>query len=141
MLPRESIEDMCICFTKIINDLKSLWKTYINEEKVRLQCLLRSKLGPKVTTIEEAHDLKTLKLDDPIRILLIHEIHLQEGNEEHAPQQGLALKSNDIEMSSEESENEEDESVAMVAKGFQKIFEKYPKFMGIWKGSTSKRND
>ena len=49
--------------------------------------------------IEEAQDLKTLKLDFLVRKLLTHQIHLQEENEEHGPQQGPALKSNDIEMS------------------------------------------
>jgi len=35
MLPRESIKDIYMRFTKIINNLKSLGKTYTNEEMVR----------------------------------------------------------------------------------------------------------
>ena len=60
-------------------------------------------------TIEEDQDLKTLKLDDLVRKFLTHELHLQEENKEHAPQQRLALKSNDIKMPHEESKNDEDE--------------------------------
>ena len=30
--------------------------------------------------------------------------------------------------------------MVMIAKGFKKIFQKHPKFKGIWKGSLSKRN-
>jgi len=50
---------------EIINNLKSLGKTYLNEEMVKklLQCLPRSKPAHKFTTIEEAQDLKTLKLN------------------------------------------------------------------------------
>ena len=45
--------------------------------------------------IEEAQDLKILKLDDLVGKLLTHKIHLKGETEEHAPQQRLALKSND----------------------------------------------
>ena len=53
-------------FTDITNNLKSLGKTYTNEEMVRkiLRCLPKNKWGPKVTAIEEAQNLKTLALDD-----------------------------------------------------------------------------
>ena len=52
----ESIKNMFTRFTNITNNLKSLGKTYSNEEKVRkiLRCLPKNKWGPKVTTIEEA---------------------------------------------------------------------------------------
>jgi len=51
--------------------------------------------------------LKTLKLDDLVGKLIIHEIHLQDETKELAPQQRLALKSNDIEMELNESKNDE----------------------------------
>ena len=51
------------------------------------------------------------------------------------------MKSTDIEMQLEESKNDEDESLAIIAKGFKMMFQKNPKFKGIWKGSTSKRNE
>jgi len=71
----------------ITNNLKSLGKMYINEEMVRkiLRCLPKNKWGPKVTTIEEAQDLKTLALDDLLGKFLTHEIHLKEDKEEVQP--------------------------------------------------------
>ena len=56
----ESIKDMFTRFTNITNNLKSLGKSYSNEEMVRkiLRCLSKNKWGPKVTAIEEAQDLK-----------------------------------------------------------------------------------
>ena len=66
MQPDETIKEMFTRFTDITNNLKSLGKTYNNEEMVRkiLRCLPKNKWGPKVTAIEEAQNLKTLPLDD-----------------------------------------------------------------------------
>ena len=49
--------------------LSSLGKTYSNVEKLRKisRCLLQSKLGPKITAIEEVQDLWTLLLDDLLK--------------------------------------------------------------------------
>ena len=84
MQPDETIKEMFTRFTDITNNLKSLGKTYTNEEMVRkiLRCLPKSKWGPKVTAIEEAQNLKTLALDDLLGKLLTHEIHLKEDEEE-----------------------------------------------------------
>ena len=56
MQPDETIKEMFTRLTDITNNLKSLGKTYTNEEMVRksLKCLPKSKWGPKVTVIEEA---------------------------------------------------------------------------------------
>ena len=64
MQPGETIKEMFTRFTDITNNLKSLDKTYTNEEMVRkiLRGLPKSKWGPKVTAIKEAQDLKTLGL-------------------------------------------------------------------------------
>jgi len=48
--------------------------------------------------IDEAQDLKTFKLGDVVRKLLIYEIHLPKKTEKQIPQQGLLLKSGDIEV-------------------------------------------
>ena len=84
MQPDETIKEMFTCFTDITNNLKSLGKTYTNEEMVRkiLIYLPKSIWGSKVTAIEEAQDLKTLGLDDLLGKLLTHEIHLKEDEEE-----------------------------------------------------------
>ena len=41
----------------------------------------------------------------------------------------------------EESKKGKDESVAMIVKGFKRMFQKHLEFKGIGKGSTSRRND
>jgi len=40
----------------------------------------------------------------------------------------------------DKSENNEDDSLAMIAKGFKKMFRKHLEFKRIWKGSSSRRN-
>ena len=82
--PDETIKKMVTRFTHKANNLQLLAKIYTNEETVRkiLSCLPKNKWGPKVTAIEGAQVLKTLALDDLLRILLTHEIHLKEDKEE-----------------------------------------------------------
>ena len=84
MHPGETIKEMFIRFTNIANNLKSFGKTFTNEEMVRkiLRSLPKNKWGPKVTTIEEAQNLKTLALDSLLGKLLTQEIHLKEDEEE-----------------------------------------------------------
>jgi len=50
---------------------------------------------------------ETFMLDYLVRKPPTHEIHLQEEKKEPAPQQGVALKPNDIEMKLDKSENDE----------------------------------
>ena len=84
MQPNETIKEMFIRLTDITNDLKLLSKTYTNEKMVSkiLLCLPKNKWGPTVIAIEEAQNLKTLALDDVLRILPTDEIHLKEDEEE-----------------------------------------------------------
>ena len=98
----ESIKDLFTRFTDITNNLKFLGKTYTNEEMVRkiLRCLPKNKWGPKVTTIEEAQDLKKVKLDD---LLLTHKIHLKE-DEGDSSKKGIALKASKEDCSLDEEE-------------------------------------
>ena len=56
---------------------------------------------------------------------------MQEETKKHAPLQGLALMSNDIEIQPDKSKNDEDELSALIAKGFTKMFCKHPKFKRI----------
>jgi len=94
MQPEETIKEMFARFTDITNKLKSLGKTYTNEEMVRkiLRCLPKSKWGPKVTAIEDAQDLRSLALNDLLGKLLIHKIHLKEDEEEAQPKRRVAFK-------------------------------------------------
>ena len=96
MQPDETTNDIFIRFTDITNNLKSLGKTYTNEEMVRkiLRCLPKNKWGPKVTAIEECQNLKKLALDYLLRKLLTHEIRLKEDEEEKEsqPKKRVAFK-------------------------------------------------
>jgi len=113
----KTIKEMFTRFTNIINNLKSLGKTYTNEEIVRkiLQCLPKSKWGPKVTAIEEAQDLKILALVDLLEKLLTHEIHLKEEEEEAQPKRRMAFKTTNEEPhpSKDESSESDEDSMAL----------------------------
>ena len=75
-----------------------------------------NKWGPKVTAIEEAQDLKTLALDDLLRKLFTHEIHLEEDEDEAQPKRGIIFKSNEeLQSSKDESTESEEDSIAMIA--------------------------
>ncbi|GAV90671.1 UBN2 domain-containing protein, partial [Cephalotus follicularis] len=118
MHDNESISDMFIRFTTIINSLKNLGKSYSNQELVRkiLRCLPKS-WTPKVTTIEEAKDLSTLPLEQLLGSLMTHETTMK--NHEHVEvkkKKSIALK-----VSKEESESDEDGDVALITSQFKKF--------------------
>jgi len=109
-----------------------------------LRYLPKNKWRPKVTAIEEAQDLKTLALDDLLGKLLTHEVHRKEDEEEIQPKKGVAFKTTSKEhYSSKDNSSEEDEdSMAMIAQGLKKIFKSKifdPKKFHK-KGSFSKKN-
>lgn len=70
----ESIDEMFVRLTTIINGLKFLGKTYPNLDKVRkqLRCLPKA-WRPKVIAIEEAETLATLGIDLLHGSLNVHE--------------------------------------------------------------------
>ena len=142
----ESIKDMFTRFTDITNNLKSLGKTYTNEEMVRkiLRCLPKSKWGPKVTAIEEAQDLKKLELDDLLGKLLTHEIHLKEDDGESS-KKGIALKAIQEDCTSEEEEpnGNDDEAFSLIVRGLNKmgLKKKFNQRGFNSKGPSLKRNE
>ena len=130
----ESNKEMFTHFTDITNNLKSLGKSYINEEMVKkiLRCLPKSRWGPKVTALEEAQNLKTLALDDLLGKLITHEIHLKEDEEVVQIKKGVAFKTanEDLMSSEDESGKEDEDSMEMIARGLMKILKSkrfYPK--------------
>ena len=78
----EFISEMFTRFTDIINNMKSLGKTYPHHEIVRniLECLPKE-WKSKVTTIQELKNLKTLALDDLMGSLITYEMELKEEEE------------------------------------------------------------
>jgi len=123
MQSNESIKDMFTRFTDISNS-QSLSKTYTNEEVVRkiLRCLPKNKLGPKVTAVEEAQDLKKLELDDLLGKLLTHEIHLKK-DEGESSKKGIALKVTQEDSTSEEEEtnDNDEEAFSLIIRGLNKM--------------------
>ena len=150
MQPDETIKEMFTRFTDIMNNLKSLGKTYTNEELVWkiLRCLPKKKWGPKVTAIEEAQNLKTLALDDVLGKLLMYEIHDKEDEEEkgtHQFKKEVAFKTGgeDVISSEEESSEEDEDTTVTIAKGLKKMFRSMnfdPKKF-YKKGSSSSKNE
>ena len=124
MQSHESVKDMFTCFAEITNNLRYLSKTYSNEQMLRkmLHCLLRDNQDPKVTTFEEAQDLKKVEMDDILGKLLIHEIHLKE-NEGESPKRGIALKftKEDYTSNEEEANNHDEEAFSLIVRGPNKM--------------------
>ena len=79
-----------------------------------MRCLPRSKWGPKVTTVEEAQDLRVLSLDDLLGKLTTHELTLYDDGESYVTpsMKNLALKAKKHQESSSENEESDDEEDA-----------------------------
>ena len=78
MEPSETISDMYTRFTNIINNLKSLGKTYTNQELVnKILRSLPSMWDAKSTAIQEAKDLETLPLEQLVGSLMTYEMNLK----------------------------------------------------------------
>jgi hypothetical protein len=79
MIEDENIDEMYSRFTSIVNELRSLGKTYSTHDRIRkiLRCL-PTQWRPMVTAITQAKDLNTLALEDLIGSLKAHETLLQE---------------------------------------------------------------
>jgi hypothetical protein len=130
MKPDETITEMHTRFIHIINNLKSLEKTYSNGDMVRK--LLRSlpiSWKPKVTAIQEAKDLKTLPLEELVGSLLSYEIELQAYEEEDKKisRKSIALKSA-MKDDSSDSESMDEEEFGLLSRRFKKFFRKKSSF-------------
>ncbi|XP_050233152.1 uncharacterized protein LOC126681649 [Mercurialis annua] len=125
--PNESVTDTTNRLLSIITNLKKLGKHYtlgeINGKIIRSLPLLDWQ--PKITAIEEAHDLKKLRTDELIGNLLLHEMtYMKEIQELKKVQEektkGIALKAKTIESNVEEELNacveEDDEEMVLLSK-------------------------
>ncbi|GAV83332.1 UBN2 domain-containing protein, partial [Cephalotus follicularis] len=116
----ECISDMFARFTTIVNSLKNLGKNYSNQELARkiLKCLPRS-LTPKVTTIKEAKDLSTLRLEQLLGSLMTHEMTMKSHEHvETRKKKPIALK-----VSKKDCENDGDGDMALITSQFKKFLE------------------
>ena len=106
----ENIDEMYSRFTSIVNELRSLGKTYTTHDRIRkiLRCL-PSTWRPMVTAITQAKDLNSLALEDLIGSLKAHETLLQDDKTSRKGKM-VALKASQSEQEdaitqSEESKN------------------------------------
>ena len=78
MKNNETVVEMITRFTKIVNGLEALGKTYKESENVmKILRSLPSKWHTKVTAIQEAKDLTKLPIEDLIGSLMAYEINLE----------------------------------------------------------------
>lgn len=113
-------------FTHITNNLKSLGKTYNNEEMIRkiLRYLPKNKRGPKVTAIEEAQDLRKLALDDLLRKILTRELSFLDEDDYPPSMKNIALKAKQEQEDSSDNEDGDEDEVypfALIIRGLSNV--------------------
>ncbi|CAH9091210.1 unnamed protein product [Cuscuta epithymum] len=109
MKHNESIRDMIIRSTNIINELSTLGNEILVEDHVRkVMTSLPSTWKPKTTAIEKTKNLSTLTLEDLMGSLMVYELGLQEKQdaENVRKERGISLKEREEEYSESESEDE-----------------------------------
>ena len=126
----ETITGMFICFTKIVNNLKNLGKSYTNSELSRkiLQSLPQT-WEAKVTAIQEAKDLSTIKLEELLGSLLTHELILNQHLEEESKRKktiGLKIVIQEEKVDNS-SEDESETDVALLARKIRQFIKKKKK--------------
>jgi len=124
MLEDESIQDYHLNILDIANSFESLGEKISDEKLVRK--ILRSlpkRFDMKVTAIEEARDISSLKVDELIESLQNFEITVNIKTDKKG--KGIAFTSSlDSDETQENHEDDEDmsESLALLGKQFKKIF-------------------
>ncbi|KAA0042420.1 gag-proteinase polyprotein [Cucumis melo var. makuwa] len=116
----------------------------ISESKIVSKVLrsLPKKLDMKVTAIEEAQDITTLKLDELFGSLLTFEMAM--SDRESKKGKGIAFKSAyDQETTENQSGNEanQDESIALLTKQFSKMARKFKSLNTAEKSEKTERHD
>lgn len=136
MEPNESIKNMQTRFIHIKNNLRTLGKTFSNEDMINkvLRCLDRN-WQPKVTAISESRNLATMSLSTLFGKLQEHELELKRLNENETTdkqKKSIALKATTKEASDDSSEESDEDMSLMVRK-----FKKFMKYKGKPKHSSS----
>jgi hypothetical protein len=131
----ENIDEMYSRFTSIVNELRSLGKTYTTHDRIRkiLRCL-PSTWRPMVTAITQAKDLNSLALEDLIGSLKAHETLLQDDKPSRkgkmvalkasqSEQEDAITQSEGIKESNEEEniQGEAEDELALITKKIQRM--------------------
>jgi hypothetical protein len=122
----ESIQDFHLSLLDIANSFEALGEKMSDEKLSRK--LLRSlpkRFDMKVTAIEEAHDISTMKMDELVGSLQTFEIVLNERGDKK--NKSIAFVSN-TDDGNDQSEDEEEDSIAdaiaMLGRQFNKVLKK-----------------
>src|SRR4030065_1207439 len=133
----ESIDEMYSRFISIVNELRSLGKTYSTHDRIRkILRSLPSSWRPMVTAITQAKDLNVLALEDLVGSLKSHEVLLQD--DKPTKNKMIALKAsqhiqNNQEGSSSQSDDakeeeivqeEVDDELALISKKIQRMMKR-----------------
>ncbi|PWA94885.1 hypothetical protein CTI12_AA055610 [Artemisia annua] len=131
----ESIDNAFARFNTIITSLKALDENFSSKNFVRkFLRALHPKWRAKVTAIEESKNLSTLRLDELIGNLKVHEVIIKKDSEmvkgKREQSKSMALKakkdSSDEEYSTSESDDEE---YAMAVRDFKKFFKRRGRYV------------
>ncbi|XP_058004001.1 uncharacterized protein LOC131180666 [Hevea brasiliensis] len=142
----ETISQMYDRFVQIIEDIKSLRKTFTNEELVKkiLRSLPKEWL-PKVISLKDSKDLSKVQLDELLENLIDYEMTLKREQvaEPNKAKKNIAFKVFS-ENSSDDDEEFDEEELALVAKRIRKMLFQNKKFIPKRnfkkdKGESSKR--
>ena len=118
---KETIMEIYTRFTHITNELKSLGKSFTTKELVRkILRFLPQSWEAKVTTIQEAKDMKKITLDELIANLQTYELRRNyQQKEETKKDRGIALK-----VIEEDSSDLDEEEMDVITRKFKKFFKK-----------------
>ncbi|KAK2391549.1 gag-protease polyprotein [Trifolium repens] len=122
----ENIQDFHLSLLDIANSFEALGEK-ISDEKLSRKLLrsLPKRFDMKVTAIDEAHDISTMKMDELVGSLQTFEIVLNERGDKK--NKSIAFVSN-TEESNDQSEDEEEDSIAdaiaMLGKQFNKVLKR-----------------
>ncbi|KAK2417459.1 putative mitochondrial protein [Trifolium repens] len=122
----ESIQDFHLCILDIANSFEALGEK-ISDEKLSRKLLrsLPKRFDMKVTAIEEAHDISTMKMDELVGSLQTFEIVLNERSDKK--NKSIAFVSNTDDSNDQSEEEEEDslaDAIAMLGKQFNKVLKR-----------------
>jgi len=149
----ESIEQMYSRFQTLVSGLQILKKSYVASDHVsKILRSLPARWRPKVTAIEEAKDLNTLRVEDLVSSLKVHEI----GLNEHEPAKKVksialpsrgksskALKVVESEDESPDGDSDEDptEKMVMLSNKLEYLGRKNRKFLSKKGGYKSSNKE
>ncbi|GAV67620.1 UBN2 domain-containing protein [Cephalotus follicularis] len=111
-------------FTNIINSLKSIGKSYINNEIERnIIRSLHIAWRTKVTTNEKAKDLSTLPMEELIGPLMTHKLNLRSQEVEKVKKKKEKRKTIALKARKESDDKDQDE-LAMITRKFKRFLSK-----------------